>query len=81
MLKEVMYVLLVVLGFFAGFIILKLCKDEVKKWRKRFLFIFAALFLFMVIVYFLEFEYKTSVILALAFSMAYCLPIIFWRLK
>lgn len=76
MIKEIMYFLIVILGFFSGFIMFRLCKDEMRKWRKKFFFIFILSLSLELIIYFFNFEYKTPLMLTLIFIMVYCLSLI-----
>lgn len=70
MLTNLFYALLLAAGFLVGILLSKLCKDEIKKWRKR-LFIMSIISLILaIIVSFIPFEtypYKIPTIITLFF--------------
>lgn len=72
------YLLLLLAGFPAGLLLAKLCKDEIKKWRKRLFIISAILLISIIVVSFLNFEYKFPVIISLFFVIIVCLTIV-WK--
>jgi len=65
-------------GFPAGLLLAKLCKDEIKKWRKRLFIMSGASLLLIVVVSFLNFEYKLPVIISLFFIIITCLTVV-WK--
>lgn len=80
MLTNLFYLLVLLLGFPAGLLLAYLCKDEIKAW-KRTLFIMSGIsLLLIVVVSFLNFEYKLPVIISLFFIIITCLTII-WKSK
>lgn len=72
------YLLLLLAGFPVGLLLAKLCKDEIKKWRKRLFIISAILLISIIVVSFLNFEYKFPVIISLFFVIIVCLTIV-WK--
>ena len=78
MLTNLLYLVLLLVGFPAGLLLAYLCKDEIKAWKKR-LFILSAISLIsIVVVSFLNFEYKLPVIISLFFIIIVCLTIV-WK--
>jgi len=75
--KNLFYILLLLAGFPAGYLLAYLCRDETKAWRKR-MFILAILSLITAIaVSFTSFEYKFPVILTCFFIAILSLTIIY----
>ena len=78
MLSNLLYSILLLVGFPVGLLLAYLCKDELKIWKKR-LFILSAISLISIIVVsFLNFEYKLPVIISLFFIIIVCLTIV-WK--
>ena len=81
MLINLYYLLLLLIGFPLGLLLARLCKEELKAWRKR-LFIISALSLILAIgvnfIPFTFFIYKFPVIITLFFIIITCLTII-WK--
>lgn len=78
MLSNLLYLILLLVGFPTGLLLAYLCKDEIKAWKKR-LFILSAISLIcIVVVSFLNFEYKLPVIISLFFIIIVCLTIV-WK--
>ena len=81
MLQNLFYLLLLIAGFPIGLFLAKLCKDEIKAWKKR-LFIIAIISLvFAVRISFISFSvylYKLPTIISLFFIIIVCLTII-WK--
>ncbi len=76
--KNLFYILLLILGIPVGLLLARLCKEEIKSWKKRlFVMLFVCLIL-IVLVAFLSFEYKIPVIISLFFVVVTCL-IIVWK--
>jgi|TARA_B100001971_G_C18169573_1_gene526285 uncharacterized membrane protein YoaK (UPF0700 family) len=70
MLTNLSYILLLVAGFFVGIILSRLCKDEIKKWRKRLFIMSVISFVLVIIVSFIPFgtyKYKIPTIITLFF--------------
>jgi len=67
MIKEVFYIIVVLLGTVNGAILSKLCKDEIRKWRKRFFLIAIVSIILSIIIFFSQFDFKTPMIIALLF--------------
>ncbi|MBS3080005.1 hypothetical protein J4221_00885 [Candidatus Pacearchaeota archaeon] len=67
MLKEVLYIIVIFLGIVNGLILSRLCKDEIKKWNKRFQYIAVASLIAAIVIYLTDFNYKIPVIVALLF--------------
>jgi len=78
MLTNLFYLLLLLIGFPAGLFLARICKEEIKAWKKR-LFIMSGISLLLIIVVsFLSFEYKLPVIISLFFIIITCLTIV-WK--
>jgi len=81
MLANLYYLILLLLGFPVGLLLSKLCKEEIKAWRKR-LFIISAISLVLAVgVSFIPlniFIYKFPVIITLFFIIIVCLTIV-WK--
>jgi len=81
MLQNLLYLLLLLAGFPAGLILAKLCKEEIKAWRKRLSVISIVSLILAVIASFIPFSfflYKLPVIISLFFIIITCLTII-WK--
>lgn len=78
MIENLLYLILLILGFAAGIILSNLCKDEIKAWKKT-LFIISGICLFIaILISFIGFEYKFPVIISLFFMIITCLTIV-WK--
>ena len=78
MLQNLTYVIFLISGFPIGMILARLCKDEIRVWRKR-LFLLAILFLALsVYLSFTSFEYGFHITLTSLFIIIVLLTII-WR--
>ena len=81
MLTNLYYLLLLLIGFPIGLLLTKLCKEEIKNWKKR-LFIISVLSLILaVVISFVSFEiyaYKFPTIISLFFIIIVCWVII-WK--
>jgi len=81
MLTNLFYLVLLLLGFPTGLILARLCREEIKNWRKRlFIMIVVSLILAVIISFipFNSFTYKFPVIISLFFIIITCLTII-WK--
>jgi len=78
MLTSLFYILLLASGFPAGLILARLCKEEIRNWKKRLLIISAICLILAVIISFIDFMYKIPVIIALIFIIITDLTLI-WR--
>lgn len=81
MLENLIYILILVAGFPAGLILAKMCKDEIKAWRKRLKIISVICLIGAVAVAFIPsniFMYKLPVIIALFFIIITSLTIV-WK--
>jgi len=78
MLTNLLYLILLIAGFPTGLFLARLCKDEIKNWRKR-LFLISALGLALIIgisfIPFSDYAYKIPTIIALFFIIIVCLTI------
>jgi uncharacterized membrane protein YoaK (UPF0700 family) len=81
MLTNLYYLLLLITGFPIGLFLAKLCKEEIKKWRKR-LFIMSIISLILsIVVSFIPittYLYKFPTIISLFFIIIVCLTIV-WK--
>ena len=78
MIQNLLYLILLILGFVFGIILSKLCKDEIKKWKGRLFFMSGASLLLIVVVSFTGFAYKFPVMIGLFFIIITCLTVI-WK--
>jgi len=78
MLQNLLYIILLIIGFPAGLFLAKLCKEELKAWRKRLIIISVICFVFIIRFVFLDFLYKIPIIITLFFIIIVCLTII-WK--
>ncbi len=81
MLTNLFYLILLILGFPVGILLSKLCKDEIKNWRKRLMGICLIAFLAIIFMVFIPakfYPYKTPAIISLFFIIIICL-IIIWK--
>ena len=78
MLEVLFYILILVAGVPAGIILAKLCEDEIKNWRVRFFLVSVICFILILIISFINFEYKSPVIISLLFIMITSLTIV-WK--
>ncbi len=81
MIQNLFYLILLLLWFPTGLILARLCKEELKNWRKR-LFIITIISLIIAVgvsfISFNSFTYKFPVIISLFFIIITCLTII-WK--
>ncbi|MBS3079424.1 hypothetical protein J4218_04840 [Candidatus Pacearchaeota archaeon] len=78
MINNLLYIILLILGFPSGLYLTKVCREEVKKWKKRFLWISGLCFIIAILVFFTNFQYKIPVIIALLFIIVTLLTIV-WK--
>jgi len=81
MLTNLYYLLLLIVGFPFGLFLARLCKEEIKKWRKRLFIISVSSLILAVIISFIPttlYLYKFSTIISLFFIIITCLTII-WK--
>jgi uncharacterized protein HemY len=77
MINLILYAVLLILGIPSGLYLAKICKDEIKKWRKRMVFISVLCFILIFILLFINFEYKIPYIMGLCFIIITFLTIVF----
>jgi len=80
MIKELLYLLIIIVGIPAGLILAKLTKDEIKIWKKRLIIIIIASIIISIALLLTTFEYKIPIIITLGFIILTCLTII-WKSK
>tara|TARA_Y100000310_G_scaffold155538_1_gene155023 strand:+ start:10447 stop:10701 length:255 start_codon:yes stop_codon:yes gene_type:complete len=81
MLTNLFYLILLIIGFPVGILLSKLCKEELKAWRKRLFIITIASFTLIIALAFISFEtyiYKIPTIITLFSIIIVCLVII-WK--
>lgn len=81
MYENIIYLLILIAGFPAGLILAKMCKDEIKSWRKRLIIISVICLIGAIAASFLPpsiFEYKLPVIITLFFIIITSLTIV-WK--
>ncbi len=79
MIREVIYLLIILAGILNGKFLARWCADELKVWRKRFLILAIISLALAIGVYFTSFEYKIPVITALLFVITKSLTI--WKIR
>lgn len=78
MLNILLYILVLIAGIPTALILSKMCKDEIKSWRKRLLIISIICFIASLIIAIIDFQYKIPVIITLFFVIITDL-IIIWK--
>jgi len=81
MIQNLFYLLILLAGFPVGLFLAKLCKEEIKVWRKRLFIISVVCLILIVIVSFIPyaaFIYKFPVIITLFFIIIVCLSVV-WK--
>lgn len=76
MIKEIIYILIILAGIPNGLLLAKLCKDELKAWKNRFTYIAIISLASIIIIYFSSLELKIPIIIALFFMITTSLTII-----
>jgi len=76
--SNLLYALLLLAGFPTAWILAKLCNDEIKAWKKRFIIMAISSLIIAIIIFFTNFEYKLPVIMTLFFAIITLLTII-WK--
>ncbi len=76
--KNLFYLIILLLGFPVGYYLAHIAKEEIKKWRKRLLGLCSVCLVSAVGISFTGFEYKFPVILSLFFIMIVSLVIV-WK--
>ncbi|MFA5174451.1 MAG: hypothetical protein WC438_04695 [Candidatus Pacearchaeota archaeon] len=67
--KNLFYILLLLMGFSIGYYLSRICKDEIKKWRKELFSISVISLLFAIVLSFTQFEFKFPIILTCFFMI------------
>ena len=81
MLQNLYYLLLLIAGFPVGLFLAKLCKEEIKAWRKRLVIISIVCLILIIVISFISIElylYKIPSIVSLFFIIIVCLTIV-WK--
>lgn len=78
MLDNLFYLIILILGFPAGLILARMCRDEIKNWRKIFIFMSIICLIIVIVLSFINFEYKVPAILSLFFIVITSLTIV-WK--
>ena len=76
MIKEMLYLFILVVGFLFGNYIYSLCKEEVGAWKFRLKFISIISLILVIIMIFINFLYKTPIIITLGFIIVMNLTIL-----
>lgn len=79
MIKEVLYIIVIILGIPTGYLLAYLCKEEIGIWKKRLISIAAIAIVLGIIMFFINFQYKISVSVTMWFIAVFCLTIVFKR--
>ena len=72
----IIYVILLLLGFPTAYVLTKLCKDEIKNWKVRFIIIILTLLILSIVISFTNFKFKIPVIISLMFMVITLLVVI-----
>ncbi len=78
MISNLYYLILLLAGFPAGLLLARLCRDEIKNWKKRLFIISIMSLILAIVVSFIPFDifiYKFPVIVTLFFIIITCLTI------
>lgn len=67
MLNNLLYLLILFMGFPAGLVISFFCKDEIRNWKSRLFLISIASLMFFIVLSFISFDYKIPVLMNLLF--------------
>ena len=78
MLKSLLYLILILLGFPVGIFLFQICKKEAKAWKKRLSIMSIIAFILIIIIFLLDFSYKIPTIVALLFMITTLVTII-WK--
>lgn len=78
MLKNLLYVLLLLAAFPIALILSNICSDEIKKWRERFTLMSISCLILALIINFTNFDYKFPTTIALIFIILTNLVLI-WK--
>jgi hypothetical protein len=78
MIKELIYILIVLLGIPFGLFLKKICKEEINAWKKRLSMMIIVCFVAVAVLFFIDFDYKIQVIATLCFIIITCWSVI-WK--
>jgi len=78
MLKNLLYIIVLLLGFPAGIYLAWLCKDEIKSWKKRMIAMSIISLILGFIAFFIDLEYKIPIAICLFFITITFLTIV-WK--
>ena len=81
MLNNLLYLLILILGVFAGLFLSKICRDEIRAWRKRLFIMSIVSFVLIVLVFLIPIDiyyYKLPTIVTLLFIIVVDLTIV-WK--
>ena len=73
MIKELIYIFIILIGIPFGLFLKKICKEEINAWRKRLKIMIIVCLIAIVALFFIDFEYKIPVITTLIFIIITCL--------
>jgi hypothetical protein len=81
MYENLIYILVLILGFPAGLILSNMCKDEIKSWKKRLIIMSIICFIIAIIISFVPFsilKYKLPIIVTMFFVIITSFTIV-WK--
>jgi Mn2+/Fe2+ NRAMP family transporter len=78
MIKNLLYIILLILGFPSGLYLAKICREEIRKWRKRMILISLICFILSVVILISGFEYRLPFAIGLLFIIITFLTIV-WK--
>jgi hypothetical protein len=67
MIKELFYLIVILLGIPTGLILKRLCSDEIKNWKSRIKTGILAVIILILFLLFADFEYRVPIIVSLSF--------------
>jgi len=77
MVKELIYLIIILFGIPVGLFLAKTCKEEIKAWNKRLKILIICCFLIGIFLFFVDFQYKIPIIITLSWMTITFLIIIF----
>lgn len=77
MLKEILYLILIVLGLPVGYFLGYICPEEIKAWRGRLILMSFISLVVGIFLFFFDVQYKIPIIVTLAFIIVTCMTIVF----
>ena len=77
MIDKILFAMIVLAGIPVGLFLSSLCKEELRSWKKRFIYLSIISFIFSLLLFFTNFEFKIPIIITLFFIKSILLTIVF----